>query len=82
MIPCQMSAHTNGEPFQIALMDEGSLTITSIVITIKKIPVLFKTTYNSKSNYPFYAEYKNCDYTVFDEEGQFDSEFLELCKTL
>lgn len=81
-IPLQMSCVDNGEPFKIALMDEGSLTITNITITVKGRTLLFKTTYNAKSNYPLYVEHDNCDYRVFDETGEFDMEFINFCRDI
>ncbi len=76
------STISNDEPFSIGLMDEGSLTITNLTIFIKKRSYRFKSTYNSKSNYPLYMEHKNCDVLVFDEQGNFDQEFIDFCKSL
>lgn len=67
-------------PFRIALMDEGALTITSIVFTIGEDTLTFKTTYNSKASYPLRCEYENGEQLVFDEQGNFTNEFLEFCK--
>lgn len=72
----------HGEPFNVVLLDEGSLTITNLSVSIHKQIFLFKTTYNNKSNYPLYVEHDYCDYLVFDEQGNFDSEFIEFCKTI
>jgi hypothetical protein len=80
LTPVEMSFNEPEEPFEIALMDEGALTITNLHVKIKGKVFLFKTTYNSKSNYPLYLEYDYCDYPVFTEKGDFDEEFIEFCK--
>lgn len=72
----------HGQPFEIALLDEGSLTIANLQLTIKGRPVTFKTTYNSKDNYPLYAEYDYVDYGVFEEDGSFSQEFYKLCNDI
>ncbi len=82
IVPCKMSFQENGNPFVIELMDEGSLRITNLEIAIKKKVFRFKTTYNSKANYPLYVEHDNCDIPVLDENGVWDTEFLEFCKSL
>jgi hypothetical protein len=81
-VPAQMSFHHDGDPFNIALLDEGALTITNVNIWVKKRQFLFKTTYNSKSNFPLSLEHDYCDYRVFDDEGNFDQEFINFCKTI
>lgn len=80
-VPCKMS-HNEPDNFIIALMDEGSLTIKNLEIAIKGKLMRFKTTYNSKRNYPLYVQHNYCDYLVFNKEGEFDKEFIEFCKTL
>jgi hypothetical protein len=84
--PCNILLKDTGNPFKIALMDDGFLTITNIKVKIqvkKNIyyPV-FRSLYNSKSNYPLFCTHENCDHRVFDESGEFDQEFLEFIKTL
>jgi hypothetical protein len=84
-IPVAMS-HNEPDKFDIALMDEGSLTICNLEICIKGKnglhPYLFKTIYNSKSNFPLFVQHENCDYLVFDEEGYFTEEFDKFCNIL
>jgi len=70
------------EPFEIALMDEGALTITNLKISVHKRIITFKTIYNRKDLYPLFAEYDYVDYTVFDDNGNWHEEFLELCNLL
>lgn len=75
----------DGEPieaFNIGLMDEGYLAIDNLYIRIKDRPYLFKTQYNSKANFPLFIQDDDCEYRVFDERGEWDSEFLEFCNNL
>lgn len=81
-IPCEISIEESGDPFNIQLSDEGSLYVCNYVILVKGYDLRFKTTYNSKSNYPFYCEYDYTDYQVFDESGNWHSEFIEFIKIL
>lgn len=80
--PVKMSfiEKTEGEPFTIGLMEEGSLTIANLEICINDVPYTFKTTYNSKANYPLYVDHDYCDYEVFTETGAFSPEFYSFCK--
>jgi len=80
--PCHMSHNEVEGGFEIELMDEGSLFISNLHIAIKGKIFLFKTTYNSKSNYPLFLQYKFVDHPVFDEKGNWDPEFIEFCKTV
>ncbi len=79
--PVEMESHHDGEPFIIGLSDDGGLRVVNMGITIKGSFYAFKTTQNAKSNYPFYVEHDNCEYLVFNEQGEFDEEFIEFCKT-
>ncbi len=81
-LPCEMAFTESGKRFKIELLPEGSLTIANYHISIKGKIFLFKTTYNSKAPYPLFLEYDNCDYPVFDESGNFDSEFIAFCETV
>lgn len=83
LTPVEMTNSDNGEPFKIGLLEEGALTITNLHIKIKGKHFLFKTTYNSKSNYPLYLQTdKYDDYLVFDESGNFEEDFISFCKSL
>ncbi len=84
MLPCKMIIVYDNKPFDIQLLEEGSLYVRNIEVFIKdEAPAfLFKTTYNSKANYPFFVEHKHCDYRVFDEEGKFATEFIDFVNTL
>ena len=72
----------SSKPFKIGLLQDGSLTITNLQIFVNGVPCIFKTTYNSKSNFPLYLEYELTDYPVFNDKGEFDEEFIEIAKTI
>ena len=80
--PCKMESEHNGETFEVVLLQEGSLTISNIQIIVKGLELTFKTTYNSKANYPLYVEYNEEDFEVFNEQGEFSKDFINLCKTI
>jgi hypothetical protein len=85
LTPVPMSFEDSFDPwegFQVALLEEGALTILNIEIKIKGKPFLFKTTYNSKANFPLYLQYEYVDYPVFDTDGNFDPEFVAFCETV
>lgn len=82
MAPQGLEFEHDGSPFEIALTDDGSLTITNILLTLNGQSLLFKTTYNSKNNFPFFLEHDYCEYLVFDEQGAFTEEFLDMCVQL
>lgn len=73
----EVKIEETGEPFEICLSDEGSLFVSNYPTAVNGERVIFKTTYNSKSNYPFYCETQDIEVCVFDESGNFDSEFIE-----
>lgn len=83
LTPVEMTNSDNGKPFKIGLLDEGALTITNLTINIKSKPYLFKTTYNSKANYPLFLQTEDYeDIPVFDENGDFDTDFISFCKNI
>lgn len=81
-IPFYGEVHHNGEPFEIALLDEGSLMITNLKVKVNGRFFDFKTTYNAKRNYPLYIVDGYDEYEVFNESGDFCQEFIEFIKTL
>lgn len=85
-VPVQMDYEYNtssGDSFKIGLCGpDNSLSIMNIPVIVLGTSIRFKTTYNSKGNFPLFACYNNADYRVFNEEGEWDEEFLELCKIL
>lgn len=68
----------SGRPFDIRLMEEGSLTIVNYPVKINDMLVRFKTLYNSKRSYPFYCEINGEEYEVFDDDGNFTDEFKNM----
>lgn len=68
--------------FKIGLTDDGSLKTNSLQFTYKNQILDFQTTYNSKSNFPFYCVFDYCEYLVFNENGDLDPEFLDFLETL
>ena len=80
--PVQMESKDTGEPFKIALLDEGVLTITNVEILINDKPYQFQTTYNCKSNYPLFLVHDYCEYQVFNDDGTLNDEFINFCKDL
>lgn len=72
----------NGESFGIQMSHDGYLTIDNYETTLNNIPVIFKTTYNSKFAYPFFCEYDYVDYEVFDDNGEFTKEFINFANDL
>lgn len=76
MTPVQMEFNENGEPFIIGLMDDGHLTVTNLEITVCGKLFTFKTTHNSKSNYPLLVEARGYEeIEVFDDNGEFTIDF-------
>lgn len=82
MTPVPMLIEDTGEPFEIGLMDDGYLVIWNYQIYIKDRVCTFKTQYNSKSNYPLFCQYEDCEYLVFDEKGNWEPEFIQFCEQL
>lgn len=80
--PCKIEIDEPGQPFEIELLQEGSLFVRNYRVYVKGVPVTMKTTYNSKENFPFFCEYKLTDYRVFTDDGVWDEEFLEFIKSL
>ena len=75
---CELLIYEKGDPFDIQLLDESSLWIYNYPITFNGILRRFKTTYNSKSAYPFFCEINDSDIQVFDDSGEFTEEFKQL----
>lgn len=73
-----------GAPFDNDLTNDGYLYIRSIEFYIGETILYFKTQYNAKSNYPLYLEYDltNTDIPVFDDEGNYTKEFIEVVNTI
>jgi hypothetical protein len=71
------------EGFTMHLSYASELMIANIRIKIKGTPVAFWTTYNSKSNYPFFCGRDETEsIEVFTDEGEYTEEFITYCKEL
>lgn len=80
--PQQIAFEHDDEAFIIGLMDDGYLAVSNIEFKINNVYVVLKCAYNSKSNYNLFCEYDYCDYLVFDDNGNFETEFIEFIETL
>ena len=79
----QIEIAETGEPFNIQLTDDGVLTVANYPVTVNGKTVFFGTTYNSKANFPLFARSESYeDFQVFDDNGDFSSEFIEFAKRL
>lgn len=70
------------EPFQIYLLEDGHLFIQNIWFFINDQPLFFKTIYNSRRAFPLLLEYEGVEYFVFDDNGSFTEECLEVLNQL
>ena len=69
----------DGESFDIRF-DGASLELycANYTFSYKEQKLYLFTPYNSKGNYPLYCRGKFSDVSVFDDNGNFSDEFLEL----
>lgn len=78
-----INVEESGEPFHVKLHNEyGCLYVSNYNVTINDIDVFVGTLYNSKNNYPLVCYYDYTEYLVFDENGNFDDEFIEFFSSL
>ena len=68
-------AHDSG-PFQVHLLDDGHLMVNNLHFRYRGAPILFKTAYNSKRNWPLLMEADGEEYTVFKDDGSYDEDFI------
>lgn len=68
--------------FKIGLMNDGFLIVENIHFKLGKIPLLFRTTYNSKKSYPLVCTYDYCDIPVFEENGTYTEEYTTFINSL
>lgn len=79
----QIEIDEPGEPFKIQLTDDGLLTVVNYPVTVNGKTVFMGTVYNSKANFPLFARSESLeDFQVFDDNGDFSSEFIEFAKRL
>lgn len=81
-VTCEEFESGYDEGFKIGLMDEGYLTIANISISAHGVPLLFCTNYNSKDNFPFFVYHEYTEIYVFDEQGDFQEEFIGFIQSL
>jgi len=65
-----------GTGFKIDLLSDGSLTVSNYPVTINGQVVTMKTIYNTKANFPLVCELDYEETTVFDDNGDWDEEFV------
>jgi hypothetical protein len=82
-VPVPMRFKHNGSAFNVVQSIDGDLMLTNVLIYIKDKEFDFKTHLNSKSNYSLYLYDEEAGIVdVFEDNGEFTSEFIEFCVTL
>jgi hypothetical protein len=71
-----------GLPFDVHQTDDGRLFLNDYDVTINDTYVSMSTTYNSKDSYPLVCYHDDVETTVFDENGNFTEEFIELATNI
>lgn len=66
----------------IGLSYDGALAVVNYPLFISGIEYHIRTTYNSKGNYPAHVMHEDVEVEIFDDDGSFTQEFIELCKGL
>lgn len=77
-----LDVEENGEPFDIDLSDSGELYVSNYPVTVNGYEAFFFTSYNSKRAYPFYCRIDETDYEVFNEDGTWNKDFMQLASLL
>ena len=71
----------NGEPVDIDLvLSDHAISVINYLVTVNGQEVIMKNKYNSRENYPMYCEVDEEDFLVFNEQGEFTTEFIERFK--
>lgn len=71
-----------GEPFDIDITGSGQLYMSNYNVTINDTLVSITSTYNSKEPFPLICYYDDTEYCVFDDNGEFTAEFIELATNI
>lgn len=71
-----------GDPFVINQTNDGRLFLQDYDVTVNDVFVSMSTTYNDKNNYPLVCFHDDIETTVFDDNGEFTPEFIELCNNI
>lgn len=84
MAPDNLSFEHEGDKFNIELNEgDGGIYITNLIFSISDYPVHFQTSMNAKDAYPLYCtDQDDNEYCVFEENGEFTTEFINFCKSL
>lgn len=76
-----ISIDSSGEPFDIR-QDHDSIYVSNYEVTVNNVPVTMKTTYNSKAPFPLMCEHEYNECEVFDDTGNFTSDFVNFAGQL
>ena len=68
--------------FSVVCDVDGALRISNIRFSYREIPLVFRTTLNSKTNYPVHCWYKEVEIPVLTEDGEPDPEFEKFLTSL
>lgn len=71
-----------GESFDIEQTIDGRLFVSNYEVTINDTYVSMSTTYNSKESYPLVCFHDDIETIVFDEKGDFTTEFISMCQNI
>lgn len=76
--PPALEIEHDGQPFNI-IQDpvDGGLMVGNVTVTINGRPIKMTTNYNSRQDWPLYAD---DSVEVLKESGRLTQEFLELCQ--
>lgn len=73
----EISIEENGERFLIEKDESsGDIYVANYGTSVNGKAVRFATNLNSKSNFPLYCEYEDTPYGIFDDNGNWDEEFI------
>ncbi len=77
----EVKLHDDMQPFGVTLDGEtGNLYAANVSVTYKGVEVEVATSYNSRAVYPLSFVLGDSEGSVFDDNGNFDSEFLDALK--
>ena len=82
LTPFPMEFEHDGEPFKIHQTIDGGIYIVNITIMIKNEYYYPYTLLNSKDNYPLMIDGSIWAGRIFDENGNFNQDFIEYFKAL
>lgn len=78
----KITVKENGKPFDIRKDDSsGDIYVSNYKTKVNGKLVRFETNLNSQRIYPLSCYYDNTLYAVFEDNGEFDQEFIEAFTT-